>query len=170
MAAPRLEFQDITFTIDVRGGAKKELLSGITGWCEPGTVTALSGPSGGGKTTLLDALAGAHYGGRLTGHVLVDGQLAHEWREANTAAYVHQHVRPWPPSGACSFVPACLPAAAGCSAPGAHGGALVAVPPALPEPAFAHLRPPSLRTHLTPPAALPAIRPAGRAAAVGHAA
>lgn len=91
MAAPRLEFQDITFTIEVRGGAKKELLSGITGWCEPGTVTALSGPSGGGKTTLLDALAGAHYGGRLTGHVLVDGQQAHEWREANTAAYVHQH-------------------------------------------------------------------------------
>lgn len=93
MAAPRLEFRGITFTIAVKGGTKP-LLRDVTGWAAPGQVTALSGPSGGGKTTLLDALAGAHYGGRLSGEVLVDGQPANEWRKANTAAYVHQHVRP----------------------------------------------------------------------------
>ena len=55
MAAPQLEFRDIAFSINVRGGASKPLLRGVSGWCAPGEVTALSGPSGGGKVRGLRA-------------------------------------------------------------------------------------------------------------------
>ena len=130
MAAPRLEFRDITFTIAVKGGVKP-LLRGVTGECAPGQVTALSGPSGGGKTTFLAALAGCEYGGRLSGEVLVDGQPAGEWRKANTAAYVHQHVRPPACLSACCMQSAAL---ANAAFQGWEQWWPAAVPPALPQP------------------------------------
>jgi len=37
-------------------GAK--VLNGVTGRCRPGRVTAIMGPSGAGKTTLMNTLAG----------------------------------------------------------------------------------------------------------------
>ncbi len=37
---------------------KLELLKGITGFAEPGSLTALMGGSGAGKTTLMDCIAG----------------------------------------------------------------------------------------------------------------
>ncbi|KAJ4954216.1 hypothetical protein NE237_031048 [Protea cynaroides] len=62
-----LEFQDIKYKVPVNGGKKanseKYILHGITGSVQPGEVLALMGPSGGGKTTLLNVL-----GGRLRSH------------------------------------------------------------------------------------------------------
>lgn len=97
-AAPCLEFRGVTFEIPLRGGGTKRILSDVSGWCAPGAVTALSGPSGGGKTTLLDALGSCIYGGRLAGTVLVDGTPADVWRAqpGHTAAYVQQHVSALP--------------------------------------------------------------------------
>lgn len=40
------------------GYGEKKILRGVTGELRPGTVTALIGPNGGGKSTLLRALAG----------------------------------------------------------------------------------------------------------------
>ncbi|MEU4804604.1 ABC transporter ATP-binding protein [Actinosynnema sp. NPDC023587] len=44
----RLEFADVSFSY----GGTTEALSGVSAVCEPGTVTAVVGPSGAGKTTL----------------------------------------------------------------------------------------------------------------------
>eukprot|EP01034_Spumella_vulgaris_P047519 gene47519-biopygen36386 len=47
-------FRDIGYTVTLPSGEKLDLLKGVSGFFEPGTVTALMGSSGAGKTTLLD--------------------------------------------------------------------------------------------------------------------
>ncbi|KAM5441671.1 Multidrug resistance protein [Microsporum ferrugineum] len=58
---------------------KKEtrcILDNIDGWVKPGTLTALMGVSGAGKTSLLDCLADRRAGvGIITGDILVDGKM-----------------------------------------------------------------------------------------------
>ncbi|KAG6831973.1 hypothetical protein H0H87_003308 [Tephrocybe sp. NHM501043] len=50
------------------------LLHGVFGYVKPGTLTALMGASGAGKTTCLDVLAQRKNIGVVTGDVLVDGR------------------------------------------------------------------------------------------------
>jgi ABC-type multidrug transport system fused ATPase/permease subunit len=63
----RIEFRDVRFGYT----PEREVLKGVTFTIEPGTVTALVGPSGAGKTTTVDLLL------RLftpwSGEILVDG-------------------------------------------------------------------------------------------------
>ena len=49
------------------------LLSHVSGFSKPNTMTALMGSSGAGKTTLLDVLAGRKTTGRIFGEVLING-------------------------------------------------------------------------------------------------
>ncbi|KAM7253067.1 hypothetical protein ACFE04_025685 [Oxalis oulophora] len=57
-----LKFQDVNYKIPIksvsRSGANEHILNRITGSVRPGEVLALMGPSGGGKTTLLNILSG----------------------------------------------------------------------------------------------------------------
>ncbi|XP_044510787.1 ABC transporter G family member 22-like [Mangifera indica] len=57
-----LKFQDVKYKVAVRNlkGSDKEkhILHGTTGSVNPGEVLAIMGPSGGGKTTLLNILSG----------------------------------------------------------------------------------------------------------------
>lgn len=57
-----MQFEDVTYKVPVKGektpDANKYVLHGITGLVHPGEVLALMGPSGGGKTTLLNLLSG----------------------------------------------------------------------------------------------------------------
>ncbi|XP_059454070.1 ABC transporter G family member 22-like [Corylus avellana] len=57
-----LKFQDLKYKVPVKGversDAENYILHGITGSVNPGEVLALMGPSGGGKTTLLNLLSG----------------------------------------------------------------------------------------------------------------
>ena len=51
------------------------LLHDVYGYVKPGTLTALMGASGAGKTTCLDVLAQRKNIGVITGDILVDGRL-----------------------------------------------------------------------------------------------
>jgi ABC-type multidrug transport system fused ATPase/permease subunit len=64
-------FKDLTLTL-----GKKKLLGSITGKLIPGKVTAVMGPSGAGKTTFLNAVAGKVIAGcKVSGSVLVNGKV-----------------------------------------------------------------------------------------------
>ena len=55
-------------------GGQKRLLHDVYGFVKPGTLTALMGASGAGKTTCLDVLAQRKNIGVITGDILVDGR------------------------------------------------------------------------------------------------
>ncbi|KAE8415395.1 hypothetical protein BDV36DRAFT_285413 [Aspergillus pseudocaelatus] len=60
------------------GKETRKLLNGVSGYCKPGTLTALVGASGAGKSTLLTALTRRPNSGKLTGTMYVDGQAVDE--------------------------------------------------------------------------------------------
>mmetsp|Transcript_33340 Transcript_33340/g.83541 ORF Transcript_33340/g.83541 Transcript_33340/m.83541 type:complete len:1541 (-) Transcript_33340:49-4671(-) len=67
-----------------------ELLKGITGYSRPGTLTALMGGSGAGKTTFMDVVAGRKTVGRITGDILVNGRPKEQSTWARVCGYVEQ--------------------------------------------------------------------------------
>ncbi|MQL91996.1 hypothetical protein Taro_024611 [Colocasia esculenta] len=83
----RLTWKDLSVTAMLGDGRTKAALAGLTGYAEPGTLTAIMGPSGSGKSTLLDALAG-----RLAANTSVSGIVLLNGRKTQmsfgTAAYV----------------------------------------------------------------------------------
>ncbi|CAM0907995.1 unnamed protein product [Alopecurus aequalis] len=64
----KVEFKNLTLAL-----GKRKLLRSVTGELLPGRVTAVMGPSGAGKTTFLNAVAGKVTGYKMTGSVLVNG-------------------------------------------------------------------------------------------------
>lgn len=70
--------------------AELELLKGITGFTQPGVLTALMGGSGAGKTTLLDVLAGRKTVGRITGDILVNGHPKDQKTWSRVVGYCEQ--------------------------------------------------------------------------------
>lgn len=73
----RLTWKDLTVTVTLGNGDTQNVLEGLTGYAEPGSLTALMGPSGSGKSTLLDALAGRlATNAFLSGTVLLNGRKA----------------------------------------------------------------------------------------------
>lgn len=66
-----LEWKDIEYEVPA-GKSKKVLISHMYGRCAPGTLTAIMGPSGAGKTTLMNILSG-HYDKGYDGEVQVNG-------------------------------------------------------------------------------------------------
>ncbi|KAF3492141.1 ATP-binding cassette transporter [Arthroderma uncinatum] len=75
---------------------KKEtrcVLDRIDGWVKPGTLTALMGVSGAGKTSLLDCLADRRAGvGVITGEILVDGKMRDESFQRKTGYAQQQDI------------------------------------------------------------------------------
>ncbi|MFZ9755407.1 MAG: ABC transporter ATP-binding protein [Bacteroidia bacterium] len=71
----RLEFRSMGFAY----AEGKEVLSGIDLSLQKGQTLALVGPSGAGKTTLTDVLAGFYQ--PTSGEILLDGQPASSWNE-----------------------------------------------------------------------------------------
>ncbi|CAD6261317.1 unnamed protein product [Miscanthus lutarioriparius] len=65
----KVEFKDLTLTL-----GKNKLLRSITGELQPGHVTAVMGPSGAGKTTFLNAIAGKVAGYKINGSIRVNGK------------------------------------------------------------------------------------------------
>ena len=86
---PRLELRRVSKTYQ-NGGQQLEVLHEISLALEPGTVTALMGRSGCGKTTLLN-LAGA-IDFPTAGEVLIDGRSTSSLSEAELTALRRQRV------------------------------------------------------------------------------
>ena len=74
MASDRGVFtwEGINYHVPVSHGTQ-QLLSDVYGYVKPGTLTALMGASGAGKTTCLDVLAKRKSIGVVSGDILVDG-------------------------------------------------------------------------------------------------
>ncbi|EKM83122.1 hypothetical protein AGABI1DRAFT_98017 [Agaricus bisporus var. burnettii JB137-S8] len=53
-----------------KGGHEQTILNALTGRVEPGQMMAILGPSGAGKTTLVEILAGKNKSGTISGQVL----------------------------------------------------------------------------------------------------
>ncbi|KAK3392792.1 AtrD, ABC-transporter [Podospora didyma] len=67
-------WNDLCYDIKA-GGNTKKILNCVDGWVKPGTLTALMGVTGAGKTSLLDVLACRATVGVITGDVHIDGRL-----------------------------------------------------------------------------------------------
>ena len=67
-----------------------ELLKGITGWAQPGQLTALMGGSGAGKTTLMDCVAGRKTVGEIRGDITVNGHPKDQATWSRVMGYVEQ--------------------------------------------------------------------------------
>ncbi|OQR80584.1 ATP-binding Cassette (ABC) Superfamily [Achlya hypogyna] len=70
-----LAFRDLWYSVPnpTKGEPDLQLLKGINGYALPGTITALMGSSGAGKTTLMDVIAGRKTGGKIEGQILLNG-------------------------------------------------------------------------------------------------
>ncbi|CBN79954.1 pleiotropic drug resistance transporter [Ectocarpus siliculosus] len=86
-----MTFSDVSYSVPhPSGDGNLELLSGISGFCKPGEMTALMGSSGAGKTTLLDVLAGRKTGGTITGDIRLNGHPKQQKTFTRVAGYVEQ--------------------------------------------------------------------------------
>jgi len=65
-------FRDCRFTVPVKG-KDKDILKGVTGEARAGEVLAIMGPSGAGKTQLMNLLALVAGPGYVSGEVLLNG-------------------------------------------------------------------------------------------------
>ncbi|KAF2675667.1 hypothetical protein K458DRAFT_471249 [Lentithecium fluviatile CBS 122367] len=72
------------------GKQKKKILNDMNGWMKPGTLTALMGATGAGKTSLLDVLRGRRSVGLVTGEIHID-DFPRDERFQRHIAYVQQN-------------------------------------------------------------------------------
>ncbi|OWZ08679.1 Pleiotropic drug resistance protein transporter [Phytophthora megakarya] len=85
-------FQDLHYWVPDPHNLKEqlELLKGINGFALPGSITALMGSTGAGKTTLMDVIAGRKTGGKITGKILLNGYEASDLAIRRSTGYCEQ--------------------------------------------------------------------------------
>lgn len=66
-------WEEVCYDIKIKS-ENRRILDRVDGWVKPGTLTALMGVTGAGKTSLLDVLANRVTMGVITGDMLVDGR------------------------------------------------------------------------------------------------
>ena len=81
-------WRDVCFDIKIKN-EERRILDHVDGWVKPGTLTALMGVSGAGKTSLLDVLATRATIGVIHGEMLVDGKERDDSFQRKTG-YVQQ--------------------------------------------------------------------------------
>ncbi|OQR85265.1 ATP-binding Cassette (ABC) Superfamily [Achlya hypogyna] len=87
-----LAFQDLWYSVPnpKKGEPDLKLLKGVNGYAVPGTITALMGSSGAGKTTLMDVIAGRKTGGKIDGRILLNGYPATDLAIRRATGYCEQ--------------------------------------------------------------------------------
>ncbi|OWZ04055.1 ABC transporter [Phytophthora megakarya] len=87
-----MAFQDLHYFVPnpKNPSEQLELLKGINGFAVPGSITALMGSSGAGKTTLMDVIAGRKTSGKITGKILLNGYEATDLAIRRCTGYCEQ--------------------------------------------------------------------------------
>ncbi|POM74141.1 Pleiotropic drug resistance protein ABC Superfamily [Phytophthora palmivora] len=87
-----LAFRNLWYSVPDPANSKAtiDLLKGISGFALPGTITALMGSSGAGKTTLMDVIAGRKTNGQIRGEILLNGHPATELAIRRATGYCEQ--------------------------------------------------------------------------------
>ncbi|KAK3287471.1 hypothetical protein CYMTET_5016 [Cymbomonas tetramitiformis] len=88
-----ISFLEIDYFVTIGKKANNQemqLLSKVSGFFCPGTMTALMGSSGAGKTTLMDVLASRKTGGRIEGIMKINGFHKDEATFPRMIGYVEQ--------------------------------------------------------------------------------
>ncbi|GMF63927.1 unnamed protein product [Phytophthora fragariaefolia] len=90
--AVTLAFKDLWYSVPDPTNRKNtiDLLKGVSGYALPGTITALMGSSGAGKTTLMDVIAGRKTGGKIRGQILLNGHPATDLAIRRSTGYCEQ--------------------------------------------------------------------------------
>lgn len=89
----RLTWKDLTVTVTMGNSGTQKVLEGLTGYAEPGTLTALMGPSGSGKSTLLDALSSRlATNAFLSGSILLNGHRTKLSFGTAVSMHIHIHI------------------------------------------------------------------------------
>ena len=69
------KFEDVVFSVPDKKTGTKTILRGVSGECRSGGVLAILGPSGAGKTTLIDLLTLEPREGKSVGRVTINGNV-----------------------------------------------------------------------------------------------
>ncbi|ETL44729.1 hypothetical protein L916_05014 [Phytophthora nicotianae] len=87
-----IAFKDLWYTVPDPHNSKEsiDLLKGISGFALPGTITALIGSSGAGKTTLMNVIAGRKTEGKIQGQILLNGHPATDLAIRRSTGYCEQ--------------------------------------------------------------------------------
>uniref|UniRef100_A0A7S1TP17 ABC transporter domain-containing protein n=1 Tax=Phaeomonas parva TaxID=124430 RepID=A0A7S1TP17_9STRA len=85
-----LSWENLSYTVGLPDHSELELLHNVSGYAQAGTLTALMGSSGAGKTTLMDVIAGRKTGGHITGNVRVDGYTLDKQTFSRLIGYCEQ--------------------------------------------------------------------------------
>ncbi|RLN62493.1 hypothetical protein BBJ28_00012486, partial [Nothophytophthora sp. Chile5] len=87
-----IAFRDLWYSVPdpARPKGSIDLLKGISGFALPGTMTALMGSSGAGKTTLMDVIAGRKTGGSTRGQIFLNGHPATDLALRRSTGYCEQ--------------------------------------------------------------------------------
>ncbi|KAF4624221.1 hypothetical protein G7Y89_g13953 [Cudoniella acicularis] len=81
-------WNNLCYDVKTKDGTKR-ILDNVNGWVKPGTLTALMGVSGAGKTTFLDVLANRATFGTASGEIFV-GQSPRDSSFQRRVGYVQQ--------------------------------------------------------------------------------
>lgn len=81
-----IALKNVSYTVQIPGAKRKgppclpsgpsterRLLNQVNAFFAPGSLTALMGSSGAGKTTLMDVVAGRKTTGKIEGEILING-------------------------------------------------------------------------------------------------
>ncbi|KAG9410367.1 hypothetical protein AC1031_018400 [Aphanomyces cochlioides] len=87
-----LAFRNLGYAVPnpKKGEPEFQLLNGVSGYALPGTITALMGSTGAGKTTLMDVIAGRKKAGKITGEILLNGYPATDLALQRCTGYCEQ--------------------------------------------------------------------------------